>query len=588
MFSKQCALIDVIRAAVKSVHANITESQDNREERLRNTLSKLTVGRKNFWPIASPLHPNEVLLTGIDIPNCRLLKSSKYPAIVAFTSVTNDDFEEIAPLTSPRRKKYNINLTNLSISIDPSWEDVSILHCRCFVGTNVIRDVLVSLNKANNRLELLNQDEKIILECVEEHPPTTFLILLSTSSIFEGDNLIGECWISLLDVWSDMIAIESAQVASVQLELPVCPPHWVSDSAMFHTNSLFPDNSSANDEDGNFSRSFDTHQSNLFSGGDRVSSPMTIKSDHTMDIIITPLKAHVYGTLYCNAVETTIKKAIIRKEMKTRSKISPYKMLYKREDDVRQDEFVLQLIKLMDTMLKDDGLDLKLCIYEVVTVGQREGIIEWVNGAVPLSSIIQEYGSNGERNPIQAFMRRKNFSPHDPYFINSNVMDTYLRSCAGYSVITYILGVGDRHLDNLLMKSSGEFMHVDFGYMFGRDPKPFKPQLRFTQEMLLAMGGEDSPLYEKFLEYCCLSYNIIRRSSAVLLSYLRLTCHVGISDLSVKQYPADAILAVSDRLHLELDDNRAFGHMRSVIADSQSAVMPVVMEQMHRIASVWR
>jgi phosphatidylinositol 3-kinase len=167
-------------------------------------------------------------------------------------------------------------------------------------------------------------------------------------------------------------------------------------------------------------------------------------------------------------------------------------------------------------------------------------------------------------------------------------MDTFLRSCAGYSVITYVLGVGDRHLDNLLMKSSGEFMHVDFGYMFGRDPKPFKPQLRFTQEMLLAMVGEDSPLYEKFLQYCCLSYNIIRRSSVVILSYLRMTCHVGISDLSVKQSPADAILAVSDRLQLDLDDNRAFEHMRSVIEDSQSAVMPVVMEQMHRIASVWR
>ena len=113
-----------------------------------------------------------------------------------------------------------------------------------------------------------------------------------------------------------------------------------------------------------------------------------------------------------------------------------------------------------------------------------------------------------------------------PYGIQPEVMDTYIKSCgewdvvgyckcdcilAGYCVITYLLGVGDRHLDNLLLSESGHLIHVDFGYILGRDPKVFPPPMKLNKEMVEAMGGTGSVEYQKFREHCFSAFLTLRR-----------------------------------------------------------------------------
>ena len=48
-------------------------------------------------------------------------------------------------------------------------------------------------------------------------------------------------------------------------------------------------------------------------------------------------------------------------------------------------------------------------------------------------------GNPAIRNPIQDFLRSAAYDPDAPYFINKVVMDTYLKSCAGYCILTYLL-----------------------------------------------------------------------------------------------------------------------------------------------------
>lgn len=53
------------------------------------------------------------------------------------------------------------------------------------------------------------------------------------------------------------------------------------------------------------------------------------------------------------------------------------------------------------------------------------------------------------------------------------------------------------------MLPEGNLFHIDFGFIFGRDPKPLPPPFRFTRHMAEAMGGEDSEYYQRFKAYCC-------------------------------------------------------------------------------------
>lgn len=48
-----------------------------------------------------------------------------------------------------------------------------------------------------------------------------------------------------------------------------------------------------------------------------------------------------------------------------------------------------------------------------------------------------------------------------------------------------------RHLDNLLLTDDGRIFHVDFGFILGRDPKPFPPPMKLCKEMVEAMGGAE-------------------------------------------------------------------------------------------------
>jgi phosphatidylinositol 3-kinase len=127
-----------------------------------------------------------------------------------------------------------------------------------------------------------------------------------------------------------------------------------------------------------------------------------------------------------------------------------YRIIFKEGDDLRQDQLVMQMIRLMDKELKQTGLDLRLTPYRCFATSPNSGMVERVE-SMQISKILAEYGKD-----IQRYLRQHHADSNAPYGIAAEVMDTYIKSLAGYCVVTYLLGVGDRHLDNVLLCPDGQ------------------------------------------------------------------------------------------------------------------------------------
>ncbi|CAK0784160.1 hypothetical protein CVIRNUC_007363 [Coccomyxa viridis] len=256
-----------------------------------------------------------------------------------------------------------------------------------------------------------------------------------------------------------------------------------------------------------------------------------------------------------------------------------YQVIYKRGDDLRQDQVVVQIFSLMDRLLKRENLDLKLTAYRVLPTSPEDGLIECIPSTA-LARVLAEHKS------IHRYWALYNADPSGPFGLRAEVLDSFVKSCAGYCVMTYILGVGDRHNDNLMLTPDGRLFHIDFGFIMGRDPKPWPPPFKLSREMVEAMGGADSEGYRAFCAHACEAYNILRKSASLILSLFHLMAGAAIPD--VRADPEKVILKLQEKLRLGENDEAAIEWMQQLISESSSQVMAGFMEATHRLAQALR
>ena len=156
-------------------------------------------------------------------------------------------------------------------------------------------------------------------------------------------------------------------------------------------------------------------------------------------------------------------------------------VIFKSNDDLRQEMFAMLLIHIIRTAWLSDGLDLYLREYRVLSTSPSYGIVE----VVPDSSSIDALKkSNGCLSLSRYFdvMFGGGSAAHE------RAVSAYINSLAGYSLLSYLLNIKDRHNGNILLLRDGHIVHIDFGFFFSIAPggitfesAPFKMTKDFNQ-----------------------------------------------------------------------------------------------------------
>ena len=215
------------------------------------------------------------------------------------------------------------------------------------------------------------------------------------------------------------------------------------------------------------------------------------------------------------------------------------RMMYKYED-VRKDYLMLNTIKLMDLLLERElsDLDAERVTYRVIPTSASDGIVEFVEGAYT----IYEVNSDSERVSIQNWLLAANSAAKD----FQDIREMFVRTMAFWSVVTLLLGVGDRHLCNIMIKPNGALFHIDYGFILGEDPKLGMPLMRITKDMIDVMGGTSGRWFTSFKKYSCAIYRKIREHSEIFFDL----CQV----LFFLDPPLDGKKPVSESYQLALMD----------------------------------
>ncbi|KAI6022687.1 kinase-like protein [Pisolithus marmoratus] len=180
-------------------------------------------------------------------------------------------------------------------------------------------------------------------------------------------------------------------------------------------------------------------------------------------------------------------------------------VIVKTGGDLRQEQVAVQLIREFGQIWQEEKCQCWVRYFRILITGASSGLVETINDAVSIHSIKKaEYArrlAEGRLGHVSLLDHFKSTygDPSTAKFLRAQ--RNFAKSLAGYSIVTYLLQIKDRHNGNILLDREGHLIHIDFGFMLSNSPgnigfeaAPFK----LPPEYVEVLGGIDG---EPFLEF---------------------------------------------------------------------------------------
>lgn len=219
-------------------------------------------------------------------------------------------------------------------------------------------------------------------------------------------------------------------------------------------------------------------------------------------------------------------------------------------DDLRQELLASQLLTALQAVWTSAGVPLWLQPYRILCLSEDSGLIEPILNTVSLHQIKKHCQLS-----LWDYFIREFGPPNSEGFLTAQ--DNFVRSCAAYCLVSYLIQVKDRHNGNILLSSDGHLIHIDFGFILSSSPRnlgfetsPFK----LTPEFVEIMGGLSSDMFEYFKILMLKGLVTIKKYQDRILSLVEIMS-LG-CQLPCFKSGSMAVSALKSRLHMNLTDEQ--------------------------------
>eukprot|EP00055_Hartaetosiga_balthica_P013374 m.68538 g.68538 ORF g.68538 m.68538 type:complete len:2576 (-) comp8246_c0_seq1:359-8086(-) len=253
-----------------------------------------------------------------------------------------------------------------------------------------------------------------------------------------------------------------------------------------------------------------------------------------------------------------------------------HQYLLKGQEDPRMDERVMAFLGLVNNLLQQDFSTRTSFVgirrYSITPISPDTGMIGWLHNCDTLFELIRTYrqankipllaeqnkikelspdikGTSSQEHPgyeslplyMKTFIFLKGCGVTDGHDLAHILMSKspdavswvkrrtrFMRSLAVMSVTGYVLGLGDRHLSNIMLhRWTGEIIHIDFGDCFeaAQDRENYPEFIPFRLTRVLRRAMEVGGISGTYRLTCERTMNVLRKNKDSLLAVLEAFVH---------------------------------------------------------------